>query len=186
MPFWFITIHLSAGWLFGYTLMRWAKRSPNKLGRFVVQIGESKFSFAHESTGGDAPVPVPVEARHAATDDTFVASSYVDEDEPVEDDATRWHATQCARHGHHPHSRTVDDRPGTHSTRRLGAVAQHDGQPGLGMGAVELLGLPGQARVARVQRPHDRRWPTSARSTAAVARCGSTTPTRIASARPRR
>jgi len=90
VPFWFITIHLSAGWLFGYTLMRWAKRSPNKLGRFVVQIGESKFSFAHESTGGDAPVPVPVEARHAATDDTFVASSYVDEDEPVEDDATRW------------------------------------------------------------------------------------------------
>jgi len=90
VPFWFITIHLSAGWLFGYTLMRWAKRSPNRLGRFVVQIGESKFSFAHESAGGDAPVPVPVEARHAATDDTFVASSYVDEDDPVEDDATRW------------------------------------------------------------------------------------------------
>ncbi|MGD0692536.1 MAG: hypothetical protein ABSA22_09360, partial [Acidimicrobiales bacterium] len=90
VPFWFITIHLSAGWLFGYTLMRWAKRAPNKLGRFVVQIGESKFSFAHESASGDAPVPVPVEARHAATDDTFVASSYVDEDEPVEDDATRW------------------------------------------------------------------------------------------------
>jgi len=90
VPFWFITIHLSAGWLFGYTLMRWAKRSPNRLGRFVVQIGESKFSFAHESAGGDAPVPVPVEARHAATDDTFVASSYVDEDDPLEDDATRW------------------------------------------------------------------------------------------------
>ena len=90
VPFWFITIHLSAGWLFGYTLMRWAKRSPNRLGRFVVQIGESKFSFAHESAGGDAPVPVPVEARHAATDDTFVASSYLDEDDPVEDDATRW------------------------------------------------------------------------------------------------
>ena len=90
VPFWFITIHLSAGWLFGYTLMRWAKRSPNRLGRFVVQIGESKFSFAHESAGGDAPAPVPVEARHAATDDTFVASSYVDEDDPVEDDATRW------------------------------------------------------------------------------------------------
>jgi len=90
VPFWFITIHLSAGWLFGYTLMRWAKRSPNRLGRFVVQIGESKFSFAHESAGGDAPAPVPVEARHAATDDTFVASSYVDEDDPLEDDATRW------------------------------------------------------------------------------------------------
>jgi len=91
VPFWFITIHLSAGWLFGYTLMRWANRSTNKLGRFVVQIGESRFSFAHESADdAAAPAPVPVEARHAASDDTFVASSYVDEDEPVEDDATRW------------------------------------------------------------------------------------------------
>jgi len=25
VPFWFITIHLSAGWLFGYVLLRWSR-----------------------------------------------------------------------------------------------------------------------------------------------------------------
>jgi hypothetical protein len=94
VPFWFITIHLSAGWLFGYVLMRWAKRPANKLGRFVVQIGESRFSFAREAAGPDAlPTPVPVEARVGAgsgDDDTFVASSLSDDDEDVEDEASRW------------------------------------------------------------------------------------------------
>jgi hypothetical protein len=89
VPFWFITIHLSAGWLFGYVLARWAKRVPNKLGRFVVQIGESRFSFSHEATNGAAAVPVDA-ARDVDADDTFVASSYKGEFEDVEDDATRW------------------------------------------------------------------------------------------------
>ena len=31
VPFWFITIHLSAGWLFGYGLARWARRAPHPL-----------------------------------------------------------------------------------------------------------------------------------------------------------
>jgi hypothetical protein len=30
VPFWFITIHLSAGWLFGYGLFRWAQRAPRQ------------------------------------------------------------------------------------------------------------------------------------------------------------
>ncbi len=97
VPFWFITIHLSAGWLFGYVLARWAKRAPNSLGRFVVQIGESRFSFAHEAaTGGPVPVderlPVHVEAVRSSSDDTFVASSFKDDDDEdeVEDEPTRW------------------------------------------------------------------------------------------------
>ena len=92
VPFWFITIHLSAGWLFGYVLLRWSRRAPNKIGRFVVQIGESRFSFAHEATVPDA-VAVPVAAPHVTgDDDTFVASSFPDENEEVEveDDVARW------------------------------------------------------------------------------------------------
>ncbi len=93
VPFWFITIHLSAGWVFGYALMRWAKRSPNPVGRFVVQIGDSRFSFAHEATGADAvPAGVPVATPVASDDGTFVNSSFRDdgEDVEVEDEATRW------------------------------------------------------------------------------------------------
>lgn len=30
VPFWFITIHLSAGWLFGYALSRWVTRHPRR------------------------------------------------------------------------------------------------------------------------------------------------------------
>jgi len=92
VPFWFITIHLSAGWLFGYILMRWAQRSKNRLGRFVVQIGESKFSFSHEPVGDATPVPTPVPvdaARHAAPDEVFVASSFRDENDDVEDEEAR-------------------------------------------------------------------------------------------------
>jgi hypothetical protein len=92
VPFWFITIHLSAGWVFGYTLMRWAKRSPNRIGRFVVQIGDSRFSFAHEAAGAGAPVPTPVAPTATVSDDgTFVNSSFRDEGEDeVEDEATVW------------------------------------------------------------------------------------------------
>ena len=88
VPFWYITIHLSAGWLFGYVLARWAHRVPNKLGRISVQIGESRFSFAHEAATGAAVVPV--EDAHTADEDTFVTSSFRGEDDEVEDDATRW------------------------------------------------------------------------------------------------
>jgi hypothetical protein len=88
VPFWFITIHLSAGWLFGYILMRWARRPSNRLGRFSVQIGESRYSFSHEAAGDAVAVPAET-TRHGTGEDTFVASSFRDEYEP-EDDATRW------------------------------------------------------------------------------------------------
>ncbi|MGB8197687.1 MAG: hypothetical protein WCF25_11850 [Acidimicrobiales bacterium] len=92
VPFWFITIHLSAGWLFGYILARWVKRRAGGLGRFSVQIGENRYSFAHEPVAGAAPVEElepAVMGRHAASDETFVASSFR-EDVEVEDDETRW------------------------------------------------------------------------------------------------
>jgi hypothetical protein len=98
VPFWFITIHLSAGWLFGYVLARWAKRAPEKLGQFVVQIGENRFSFSHEATT-DAGALLVNESLSvddddtvvtSSRDDTFVASSYKDDNEDVEDEATRW------------------------------------------------------------------------------------------------
>jgi hypothetical protein len=98
VPFWFITIHLSAGWLFGYVLARWAKRAPEKLGQFVVQIGENRFSFSHEATT-DAGALLVNESLSvddddtvvtSSRDDTFVASSYKDDNEDLEDEATRW------------------------------------------------------------------------------------------------
>ncbi|HEY5010425.1 MAG TPA: hypothetical protein VIH73_04655, partial [Acidimicrobiales bacterium] len=90
VPFWFITIHLSAGWLFGYVLMRWSRRRAGGLGRFSVQIGENRYSFAHEPVAGAEPeVRQPVDAgRHGASGETFVASSY-HADVEEEDDETR-------------------------------------------------------------------------------------------------
>jgi hypothetical protein len=87
VPFWFITIHLSAGWLFGYAFARWAHRAPNSLGRFVVQVGESRFSFQHEA----APIErngaaVPVEAMSSGVDDERVVSDATFEHAPEEYD----------------------------------------------------------------------------------------------------
>jgi hypothetical protein len=98
VPFWFITIHLSAGWLFGYALARWAKRPSNPLRRFSVQIGESRFSFAHEAAADSEPVPVSapvsvaVDAPRAADGgDIFVARPFKEVDsEHDEDPTTRW------------------------------------------------------------------------------------------------
>jgi hypothetical protein len=58
VPFWFIAIHLSAGWLLGYGLLRWARRPATKMGRFMVQIGERRFSFTTEAT---APEVLPAQ-----------------------------------------------------------------------------------------------------------------------------
>ncbi|HUZ42625.1 MAG TPA: hypothetical protein VMU68_14690 [Acidimicrobiales bacterium] len=95
VPFWYITIHLSAGWLFGYVLARWVKRPANALGRISVQIGETRFSFAHEATSDDAepePATPQVQGDRLFGDDVFAASSYKDEIKPVEDD--EWRTTR--------------------------------------------------------------------------------------------
>ncbi len=84
VPFWFITIHLSAGWLFGYALARWAARSPQQLARFSVQIGESRFSFQHEAamTAKDSDIGAPAMPDGDPLldrGDADVGSSFVDE-----------------------------------------------------------------------------------------------------------
>jgi hypothetical protein len=74
VPFWFITIHLSAGWLFGYSSsLLGASRSHRRLGRFSVQIGETRFSLSHGRRGAQ-PVPVAGQSRRAVDDD-FVRQS---------------------------------------------------------------------------------------------------------------
>lgn len=97
VPFWFITIHLSAGWVFGYVLARWAQRPASALGRFVVQIGESRFSFAREAAG-DHALALEDAVGHDAHfndvqapdhDDVLVASPFEDAKEE-EDGAARW------------------------------------------------------------------------------------------------
>ena len=96
VPFWFITIHLSVGWLFGYVLARWAKRAPEKIGQFVVQIGENRFRFSHEAaidgalSSDDQLVDEDERAVTSSRDNVFVASSYKAANEVVEDEATRW------------------------------------------------------------------------------------------------
>ena len=90
VPFWYITIHLSVGWLFGYALARWVARSPQTFGRFVLQIGESKFSFQHESAATPVeavaqPVAQPAESLFVDRDDAVVSSSFVDDSSTFDD-----------------------------------------------------------------------------------------------------
>jgi hypothetical protein len=96
VPFWYITIHLSAGWLFGYVLARWAKRPVNALGRISLQIGETRFSFAHEAAADDVEgerVVRQVQGERLFGDDVFAKLPYKEEIEPViepvEDDESR-------------------------------------------------------------------------------------------------
>ena len=75
IPFWYITIHLSAGWLFGYALSRWALRSPLNLGRVTVKIGDNTYSFQHEATTNSVGAPEHrVESVFSERDDEVVSS----------------------------------------------------------------------------------------------------------------
>ena len=56
VPFWFLTIHLSAGWLFGYLLSKWIERSP-KLRMLsdveneeIEELEIDEFDYAQERT----------------------------------------------------------------------------------------------------------------------------------------
>jgi hypothetical protein len=49
IPFWFITIHLVAGWLVGYLAWRWANRTPSRLRRVPFYEQGSNIGYAHES-----------------------------------------------------------------------------------------------------------------------------------------
>jgi hypothetical protein len=55
VPFWFITIHLAAGWLLGYVLARWVARQRSRDGGWEVQLGDRRFSFKQESIDASGP-----------------------------------------------------------------------------------------------------------------------------------
>jgi len=55
VPFWFITIHLAAGWLVGYVLARWVGRRRAKNGAWEVQLGDRRFSFKQETVDAGWP-----------------------------------------------------------------------------------------------------------------------------------
>jgi hypothetical protein len=48
VPFWFITIHLSVGWLFGYTLSRWIERAKQRRRGLLVYIEGGKIAFQRD------------------------------------------------------------------------------------------------------------------------------------------
>ena len=58
VPFWYITIHLAAGWLVGYVLARWVARRRSRDGGWEVQLGDRRFSFKQESVGTGWPAGV--------------------------------------------------------------------------------------------------------------------------------
>ena len=191
VPFWFITIHLSAGWLFGYVLMRWAKRS---LGRTRSLLGADRREPLQLRARSRSPAPNRSTSGSRSTADRHAASR-----------GRPSSRRRIARERRRRRRRVaLATRRGLRATVIIlilgllttvpGLIPQVAsalslntiGQPGLELGAVELLGLSGQGLVARVQRPHDDHGPGRRNSTAAVARCGSTTRTRTASGRPRR
>jgi hypothetical protein len=49
IPFWFITIHLVAGWLVGYLAWRWANRIPARYRRALFYEKGSDIGYAHEA-----------------------------------------------------------------------------------------------------------------------------------------
>jgi hypothetical protein len=51
IPFWFITIHLSAGWLVGYLGWRWASRIPARLRWAPFFIEGNNIGHVNEATG---------------------------------------------------------------------------------------------------------------------------------------
>ena len=55
VPFWFITIHLAAGWLVGYVLARWVARRRARDGGWEVQVGKRRFSFKQETVDAGWP-----------------------------------------------------------------------------------------------------------------------------------
>jgi len=59
VPFWFISIHLSAGWLFGYFFARWSRRRRRQPELEVVNVEGDYFTFEPIKRKG-----VPVDARY--------------------------------------------------------------------------------------------------------------------------
>ena len=69
IPYWYISIHLAAGWVVGYGAYRWAQRSP----RFERWVPSSRDSTSEiwASSEGHEPVPVLYEAPPRDPDRLF-------------------------------------------------------------------------------------------------------------------
>ena len=77
IPFWFITIHLVAGWLVGYLAWRWANRVPERYRRVPFYVKGSDIADTGASDGpSDAAAPDVNEdgagVVAAASDDGFI------------------------------------------------------------------------------------------------------------------
>ncbi|MGA7834298.1 MAG: hypothetical protein WCA31_03740 [Acidimicrobiales bacterium] len=77
IPFWFISIHLVAGWLVGYLAWRWANRVPRRHRSVPFYVAGSNIGYAEDS---GVPVLVGNEVEDRATAD---AARVGDVDEPA-------------------------------------------------------------------------------------------------------
>lgn len=83
VPFWFITIHLSAGWLLGYTMSRWVAKGPRAI--------RWRRELVDESLPNEPAVAVAVPDVAETEDElagTFDAPALDDVDEPSSDEST--------------------------------------------------------------------------------------------------
>jgi hypothetical protein len=109
VPFWYITIHLAAGWLVGYVLARWVARRRSRDGGWEVQLGDRRFSFKQESVGTGWPAGVGHaddvhghghDHEHAEVfdaSDPVVAPALVDDVATLEEDAPTRAAKRTSR-----------------------------------------------------------------------------------------
>jgi hypothetical protein len=69
IPFWFVTIHLVAGWLVGYLAWRWANRVPERYRRVPFYIKGSNIGYA------EADAPIDLSARAVTGEGESVAAA---------------------------------------------------------------------------------------------------------------
>ena len=149
MPFWYISIHLAAGWLVGYIAWRWAFRLPARY-RWAAYFAEIAAQPADAVEGDRAepepePEPEPVSA-HESVD----AARSLEADDPRYFSRRLVQATcAVALLG------LLSTVPGLDQAPRQRAAPIDGRQPGERLGRVQLLGLPGPVRLARVPRPDE-------------------------------
>ncbi|MHB1087943.1 MAG: hypothetical protein ACYC19_04165 [Acidimicrobiales bacterium] len=84
VPFWFITIHLSAGWLFGYALSRWVEKRPRRSRSRVELDAEPDAEIVDEvALASDEWVERGSGVTHPLEDGSEVS------DDPANDETTR-------------------------------------------------------------------------------------------------
>ncbi|MBW4077135.1 MAG: hypothetical protein HIU84_01195 [Acidobacteria bacterium] len=95
VPFWFITIHLSAGWLFGYGLSRWVGRNPRRSRGHVelVDVGATQSAPMSDdwsaTEGADEGTTASGDAVSDVREHDHVDESVRDSSTAFEDDGLR-------------------------------------------------------------------------------------------------